>query len=126
MVPLPSSHLRLARPSRDLHRAERFWGNGLGLKALYRTGAEAEGGHALMMLGWPEAAWHIELIDDPHGETPPRPTDEDLLVLCVGGPLGPDVIGRLIEAAVGRWPHAIHTGTDGESPSPTQTDIAWY
>ena len=98
MLPHPSSHLRIARPSQDLHRAERFWVDGLGLRVLYRTGAEAQGGHALVMLGWPEAAWHLELIDDPHGDTPPSPTDEDLLVLYVGGPLDPDVIGRLVEA----------------------------
>ncbi len=58
MLPRPSSHLPIARPSQDLHRAERFWVDGLGLQVLYRTGAEAEGGHALVMLGWPEAAWH--------------------------------------------------------------------
>lgn len=63
---------------------------------LYRAGAEAAGGHALVMLGWPEAAWRLEVIDDPHGETPPSPTDADLLVLYVGGPLDPDVIRRLV------------------------------
>ncbi|MHB1533982.1 MAG: VOC family protein [Acidimicrobiales bacterium] len=98
MQPHPSSHLRIARPSRDLKRAEHFWTDGLALQALCRTGAEAEGGHALVMLGWPEAAWHLELIDDPHGETPPAPTDEDLLVLYVGGPLDRELIGRLVHA----------------------------
>jgi hypothetical protein len=29
---------------------------------------EAEGGHELVMVGWPEAAWHLELIDDRHGK----------------------------------------------------------
>jgi catechol 2,3-dioxygenase-like lactoylglutathione lyase family enzyme len=75
MTPHPSSHLRIARPSRDVQRTERFWVDGLGLQVLYRTGTEAEGGHALVMLGWPEAAWHLELIDDPCGETPPSPTE---------------------------------------------------
>jgi len=98
MEPRPSSHLRIARPSRDLQRAEHFWTDGLALQVLYRTGAEAEGGHALVMLGWPEAAWHLELIDDPQEETPPSPTDEDLLVLYVGGPLDPHLIGRLVDA----------------------------
>jgi len=23
------------------------------------------------MLGWPQAAWHLELVGDPNGETPP-------------------------------------------------------
>ncbi|MHB1536356.1 MAG: VOC family protein [Acidimicrobiales bacterium] len=98
MMPLPSSHLRIARPSQDLYGAERFWVDGLGLQVLYRSGPEVQGGHALVMLGWPEAAWHLELIDDPQGETPPSPTEEDLLVLYVGGPLDPDLITRLVEA----------------------------
>jgi catechol 2,3-dioxygenase-like lactoylglutathione lyase family enzyme len=98
MTPHPSSHLRIARPSRDLQRTERFWADGLALQVLYRTGTEAEGGHALVMLGWPEAAWHLELIDDPRGETPPSPTEEDLLVLYVGGPLDSNLISRLIDA----------------------------
>jgi catechol 2,3-dioxygenase-like lactoylglutathione lyase family enzyme len=100
----PSSHLRIARPSRDLARAERFWVHGLGFQVLYRAGAEAEGGHTLLMLGWSEAAWHLELVDDPDGETPPRPTDEDLLVLYVGGLLDKNAIDRIIGAGGERVP----------------------
>jgi hypothetical protein len=33
------------------------------------------------MAGWPDAAWHLELVGDPEGATPPVPTEEDLLVL---------------------------------------------
>jgi hypothetical protein len=32
MTPHPSSHLRIARPSRDVQRTERFWADGLGLQ----------------------------------------------------------------------------------------------
>ncbi len=98
MRPLPSSHLRIARPSRDLDRAERFWIAGLGLEVLYRTGADAEGGHALLMRGWPEAPWHLELVGDPNGETPPGSTDEDLLVLYVGGPVDEEAVDQLVRA----------------------------
>ena len=87
MRPQACSQLRIARPSRDLNQAERFWVDGLGLEVLYRGGTDAEGGHALLMLGWPEAAWHLELVEDPNGQTPPSSTDEDLLVLYVGGPI---------------------------------------
>lgn len=38
--------IRLARPSRDLGVARRFWVEGLGLDVLWETGPEAEGGHA--------------------------------------------------------------------------------
>lgn len=100
MRPSAGNHLRLARPSRDLGRAERFWVEGLGLEVLYRKGAE-EGEHALLMLGWPQAAWHLELVGDPAGETPAAPTEEDLLVLYLGGGIDEEVVERL-EAAGGR------------------------
>lgn len=52
--------LRVARPTRSLTRAERFWRDGVGLEVLWRTGDEAQGGHALLMLGVPGASWHAE------------------------------------------------------------------
>jgi catechol 2,3-dioxygenase-like lactoylglutathione lyase family enzyme len=79
-------------------RSERFWTEGLGLEVLYRAGADADGGHALVVLGWPEAAWHLELVGDPEGETPPEPTEEDLLVLYLDGPVEPQVVARLVSS----------------------------
>lgn len=96
--PGPQSHLRLARPSRDLAVAERFWVSGLGLDVLWRDTPHEVGEHALLMLGWPEAMWHLELVGDPNGVTPPTPTDEDLLVLYVGGPLDNALEQRLVDA----------------------------
>jgi catechol 2,3-dioxygenase-like lactoylglutathione lyase family enzyme len=81
--------------------AEQFWVAGLGLEVLFRTGPESEGGHALLMVGWPTAAWHLELIGDPTGETLAAPTEEDLLVLYLDGPIEQSVIDRL-ERAGGR------------------------
>jgi catechol 2,3-dioxygenase-like lactoylglutathione lyase family enzyme len=96
--PGPASHLRIARPTRDLTAAERFWVNGLGLDVLLRLDDSAEGGHALLMVGWRGAAWHLELVADAGGETPPAPTEEDLLVLYLDGPVDEDIVHRLIEA----------------------------
>ena len=104
MKPAPTSHLRIARPSRDLRVAERFWVAGLGLDVLFRIDDSAEGGHALVMVGWHGAAWHLELVGDPDGETPPAPTEEDLLVLYLDGPVDEDVVSRLIEAGGTRVP----------------------
>jgi catechol 2,3-dioxygenase-like lactoylglutathione lyase family enzyme len=98
MRPLPTSHLRIARPSRDLAAAERFWVAGLGVEVLLRIDDPADGGHALLMLGWPGAGWHLELVGDPAGETPPAPTEEDLLVLYLDGLVDDDVITRLLDA----------------------------
>jgi catechol 2,3-dioxygenase-like lactoylglutathione lyase family enzyme len=98
MRPGPGSHLRIARPSRDLQAAERFWVGGLGLEVLFRADESAEGDHALLMAGWPGAAWHLELVGDPDAETPAAPTEEDLLVLYLDGEVEQDVITRLVEA----------------------------
>lgn len=104
MQPNASSHLRIARPSRDLARAERFWVDGLGLEVLARVAPEGDSDHALLMLGWPDAAWHLELVDDPDGETPPASTEEDLVVLYLGGPIDHAVIDRLVAAGGERVP----------------------
>ena len=98
MKPVPASHLRIARPSHDLRVAERFWVDGLGLDVLFRADGSAEGGHALLMAGWPGAAWHLELVGDPDTAAAAVPTEEDLLVLYVGGPVDDEIISRLIEA----------------------------
>ncbi|GHJ15030.1 VOC family protein [Micromonospora sp. AKA38] len=42
------THVRLARPSRDLAAAVRFWADGLGLDVLYRGAADGPGEHGLV------------------------------------------------------------------------------
>jgi catechol 2,3-dioxygenase-like lactoylglutathione lyase family enzyme len=96
--PGPASHVRIARPARDLSAAERFWVRGLGLDVLLRLDDTAEGGHALLVVGWRGAGWHLELVGDPAGETPPQPTDEDLLVLYLDGLVHEALITRLVDA----------------------------
>ncbi|KAM5438565.1 hypothetical protein MferCBS31731_004856 [Microsporum ferrugineum] len=97
-TPSASCHVRIARPSQDIAKTERFYVDGLGLKVLWRCGPDATGGHPLLMLGWPGAAWHLEIVDDSHAETPPKPTEEDLLVIYVGDSIDPDVVDKLVEA----------------------------
>jgi catechol 2,3-dioxygenase-like lactoylglutathione lyase family enzyme len=98
MKPGPASHVRIARPSHDLRASERFWVGGLGLEVLLRVDESADGGHALVMVGRPRAAWHLELVHDPDDVTLAAPTEEDLLVLYLGGEVDQDVIGRLVGA----------------------------
>ncbi|MFC7246623.1 VOC family protein [Catellatospora aurea] len=94
----PRAHLRLARPSRDLAAAERFYVDGLGLHVLYRATGDGPGEHDLLMLGWPDASWHLELVAGHNLAAPPSPTDEDLLVLYLAGPVDDALVGRLTEA----------------------------
>lgn len=65
---------------------------------LYRSDSDAEGGHALLMLGWPQAAWYLELVADPVGSMPLSPTDEDLLVLYLDGPVDHQAVNALVDA----------------------------
>jgi hypothetical protein len=60
--PLASAHLRIARPGRDPTQTTKIWASGLGLQVLERVQPQASGEHALVMLGWPGAAWHLELV----------------------------------------------------------------
>lgn len=94
-------NIRIARPSRDLAAAERFYVTGLGLTVLYRATGSVPGEHDLLMVGWPDASWHLELVGGAHLTTPPRPTDEDLLVLYLAGPVDETLVTRL-QAAGGR------------------------
>ncbi|KAF3482973.1 glyoxalase family protein [Arthroderma uncinatum] len=82
-APSASSHIRIARPSQDIAKAERFYVEGLGLSVLWRCGPDATGGHPL---------------DDSHAETPPKPTEEDLLVIYVDDSVDPAVVERLVAA----------------------------
>ncbi|MFJ9773782.1 VOC family protein [Kitasatospora sp. NPDC101157] len=91
-----TAHIRIARPSSDLAAAERFWVSGLGLDVLYRhTTDGTPGEHSLLMVGWPRAAWHLELVHDPAAPVEPRPTAEDLLVVYLGEPVSDAMVERL-------------------------------
>ncbi|MEU1071640.1 MULTISPECIES: VOC family protein [unclassified Streptomyces] len=104
------SHIRIARPSRDLAAAERFWVGGLGLDVVWRHDAETTGPgeHALLMVGWPDADWHLELVQVSAGTVEPRPTEEDLLVVYVDEEVPAELVTRL----------EAHGGTRVLSPNP--------
>lgn len=100
--------------------AERFWIERLGLEVLWRSDHEDGGEHDLLMVGWPSAGCHLELVDDREGRSPPSPTEEDLLVLYLGGPLDEVVEQRLITAGgtrvAARNPYWDHWGVTIKDP----------
>lgn len=51
--------------------------------------------HALLMVGWPGAAWHLELVVSVNDPVEPTPTLEDLLVVYLDGPVPDDLVVRL-------------------------------
>lgn len=125
--PSATSHLRLARPSRNLLAAERFYVEGLGLNVLFRKHNhhdnhkdDGEEQDDLLMLGWPGAAWHLELVNTVGKEVAPSPTHEDLLVLYVDGAIDPVVVRRLVAAGgtrvTARNPYWEQWGVTVEDP----------
>lgn len=87
--------IRLARPSRNLAATERFYVRGLGLQVLYRAVAESADEHDLVMLGWPHASWHLELVGGPSLNVSPSSTAEDLLVLYLSAPVDQSLVAQL-------------------------------
>ncbi|ADD42591.1 VOC family protein [Stackebrandtia nassauensis] len=92
-----NAHVRIARPSTNLQAAERFWVEGLGLDVLWRVDPATDDHteYALLMVGWTDAAWHLELADHPGEPVKPTPTDEDLLVIYLNGPVPDELVERL-------------------------------
>lgn len=84
-------HLRIARSTGSIEDARRFWVEGVGLDVLLEVNGS---GHHLLMLGWADAGWHLELVLD--ADVARTPTDEDLLVLY----LTDDADDRLVEQLV--------------------------
>ncbi|MER7876919.1 VOC family protein [Streptomyces solisilvae] len=103
------SHIRIARPSRNLAAAERFWCAGLGLSVVYRAeGGDRPGEHDLLMVGWPDASWHLELVHEAAHPVEPRPTEEDLLVIYLDEAVPGELVARLTQ----------HGGTRVTAPNP--------
>jgi catechol 2,3-dioxygenase-like lactoylglutathione lyase family enzyme len=104
-----NNHIRIARPSRDLAKAERFWTRGLGLSVLYRAeSGGVPGEHDLLMVGHPDAFWHLELVHDAAHPIAPVPTAEDLLVIYLDQPVPDELVARL----------QAHGGKRVQSPNP--------
>jgi catechol 2,3-dioxygenase-like lactoylglutathione lyase family enzyme len=75
---IPTTKLRVARPTDDLDAVTRFYREGLGLTELYRF--EDHDGFDGVMLGLPGAPYHLEFTHA-HGHRVGRaPTADNLLV----------------------------------------------
>ncbi|MEF9881881.1 VOC family protein [Streptomyces sp. P9-A4] len=92
------TRVRVARPSRDLAAAERFYVDGLGLEVQWRSTSAEPGRHDLLMVGPPDGSWHFELTRDPGRPLEPAPTVDDLFVVYLGAPVEEEQVRRLVEA----------------------------
>ena len=104
MIIHAQTHVRVARPSRDLAAAERFYVDGLGLAVQWRTTAREPGKHDLLMVGPAGGGWHFELTRDPEHPVEPTPTVEDLFVVYLGTPVEEEQVERLLAAGGTRIP----------------------
>jgi catechol 2,3-dioxygenase-like lactoylglutathione lyase family enzyme len=75
------AHLRIARPVRDLARAEHMYCAALNLTVLARF--QNHQGFDGVMLGSPGMDYHFEFTHCPEHPVAPSPTDEDLLVFYI-------------------------------------------
>ncbi len=94
----PNAHVRIARPSRNLAAAERFYVEGLGFKVLQRGSGTSTGERNLLMVGLPGSAWHFELIHDTARTIDPVLTPDDLWVLYLDASVDPALIERIEQA----------------------------
>jgi catechol 2,3-dioxygenase-like lactoylglutathione lyase family enzyme len=72
--------IRIARPSRDLRAARRFYGEALGLPVV--ASFDDHDGYSGIVFGLPDVSRQLELVTR-EGEQP-TPTEEDQLVLYLG------------------------------------------
>lgn len=90
--------LRIARPTRDMAAAERFWVEGVGLDVQWRTANPTGEGDRLLMVGLPGASWHLEILNDPASAAMHPPGPEDLLVVYLNGPVPAALVERVTSA----------------------------
>ncbi|MFD3533202.1 VOC family protein [Streptomyces sp. NPDC058664] len=90
------TRVRIARPSRDLTAAERFYVEGLGLDVLWRSTERVSGEHDLLMVGPPDGSRHFELTRGPEHPLEPAPTVDDLFVVYLGAPVEEEQVERLL------------------------------
>ncbi|HWL24694.1 MAG TPA: VOC family protein [Ureibacillus sp.] len=69
---------RIARPTDQLNEIERFYCEGIGLTKI--DGFKGHNGYTGIMIGLPDAAYHLEFTQHEDGSPCPAPTDDNLLV----------------------------------------------
>ena len=76
---IKGAHLRIARPTNDLNKLVAFYRDGLGFEVV--GSFEGHSGFDGVMLGHPEAGYHLEFTHEPGQQLEEwRPTSEHLLV----------------------------------------------
>ncbi|MEK5079883.1 VOC family protein [Solibacillus sp. FSL W7-1436] len=72
------AQFRIARPTDQIEQIERFYCEGVGLKKL--GGFKGHRGYTGIMIGLPDASYHLEFTEHINGSPCPAPTEDNLLV----------------------------------------------
>jgi len=75
---LSTAHLRIARPTDELHSVTRFYRDGLGFEVIAQF--QDHEGFDGVMLGHPSAAYHLEFTRKRGSHSGSAPSEEHLLV----------------------------------------------
>jgi catechol 2,3-dioxygenase-like lactoylglutathione lyase family enzyme len=101
------AQVRIARPTDQLERVVAFYRDGLGLKEIGRFVNHA--GYDGVMLGLPDATYHLEFTQHTGGSPCPAPSKDNLLVLYI-----PDTTQR--QALRERLESLGHAAVEPENP----------
>ena len=75
---LPVTQFRVARPTSQLQKVVEFYRDGVGLNVI--GSFEGHDGYDGIMLGLPDASYHLEFTQHVEGSPCPAPTKDNLLV----------------------------------------------
>ena len=78
---LQVAQVRIARPTDRIGEVERFYCEGVGLQKI--DSFEGHRGYTGIMIGLPDAGYHLEFTQHIDGSPCPAPTKDNLLVLYV-------------------------------------------
>ncbi|MFJ8088288.1 VOC family protein [Lysinibacillus sp. NPDC095746] len=78
---LQVAQVRVARPTDKLKEIEEFYCEGVGLEKIGSFSGHR--GYTGIMIGLPNASYHLEFIEHIEGSPCPAPTTENLLVLYI-------------------------------------------
>ncbi len=78
---LPVAQFRVARPTHQLQKVVEFYRDGIGLEVIGHF--EKHNGYDGVMLGLPNAAYHLEFTQHEHAVPCPPPSEDNLLVFYI-------------------------------------------
>ena len=78
---LQVAQVRIARPTDRIEEVERFYCEGVGLQKI--DSFEGHEGYTGIMIGLPDAGYHLEFTQHIDGSPCPAPTKDNLLVLYI-------------------------------------------